>query len=367
MAMTWVFLIHLLEFFCAQAPKGSIDSRIITFVYPLGNLSGVFFVIISGCFLYRSLLSGPVKYLSFLRCRLARIYSVFSVVLTIYLLLSFVFPNASKLPHHPLDAAAYILQNLLLTPGVFPIVPIITVSWTLSYIVLYCLILPPVIELSGMRKWQARKRVLWFLAATVLCAAGAAWTHAYPERLALLPVGAIAWEALAWRKANPQKVRWAEAAAAAIAVLALGSKYWLVYRDGFSIFACSSGSKQLTASAVSLSCLSFALFSANSITRRLLSLMPLRWLGNISYSYYLTHGLLIKLLTLFTPAIALIVRSAAGFWAAVAVAYIVSLLPAAALFLLVEKPALRIATAPDRSEMGNWRGWSLFYLPNKTT
>src|SRR5579864_1419676 len=133
-AIFLVFLIHLLELLCSKAPAGSIDAGVLDWIYPLGNLAGAFFVIITGCFLYRSLLEKPVAYGAFLRRKFTRIYSVFSVVLGIYLILSFIFPGESKLPPSPMTASIYIIENLLLLPGVLPIRPIITVSWTLSYV-----------------------------------------------------------------------------------------------------------------------------------------------------------------------------------------------------------------------------------------
>jgi len=84
--------------------------------------------------------------------RLIRIYSVFLVVLGVYLVLSFVFPFASKLPADPTDAILLIFQNVLLMPGIFPVQVIITVSWQLSHVVLYSLILPPIVRLTGMAR-----------------------------------------------------------------------------------------------------------------------------------------------------------------------------------------------------------------------
>jgi exopolysaccharide production protein ExoZ len=158
-AIFLVFLVHLLELLCSKAPAGSIDAGVLDWIYPLGNLAGAFFVIITGCFLYRSLLEKPVAYGAFLRRRFTRIYSVFLVVLGLYLTLSFIFPGESKLPQTPMAASIYILENLLLLPGVLPIRPIITVSWTLSYVALYCILLPPMVESTGMRGWRPGRRV----------------------------------------------------------------------------------------------------------------------------------------------------------------------------------------------------------------
>lgn len=336
--MSLVFLIHLLEALCAHAPAGSLDSHAIEWIYPVGNLAGVFFVVITGCFLYRSLLERPVHYGAFLRRRLTRIYSVFSVVLAFYVALSIAFPSASKLPADPVERLIYLLENLLLLPGVFAITPIITVSWTLSYVVLYCLILPPLIQLTGMREWQTSNRVGFLILVTASCAIASEWTHAYPLRLALLPVGALAFEALAWRKRHSSYGNWLESCALALAACALCVKYYLVYHNRVPIFACSQGLRQFTMSAVCLFLACFGLFSIHSPAATLLSGRKLRWLGNISYSYYMTHSLSIKTFMLLVPVTA-VAKSAFGFWAMIPLCFIASLIPAVVLFRSVEAPA----------------------------
>jgi exopolysaccharide production protein ExoZ len=338
-AIFLVFLVHLLELLCSNAPAGSIDARVMDWIYPLGNLAGAFFVIITGCFLYRSLLAKPVAYGAFLRRRFTRIYSVFLVVLGLYLILSFIFPGESKLPQNPMRASIYILENLLLLPGVLPIRPIITVSWTLSYVALYCILLPPMVESTGMRAWRPNRRVIFFLASALVWAAGAKLTGAYVPRLGLLPVGALVQEALAWRKANPARMVWLESASFGLAAAALGLKYWFVHVDHVSIFSVGAGLHQLSLSAVCLLCISFAMFSDRSRFTGVLCTAPLRYLGNMSFSYYLTHSLAIKFLTLFAPVVVLAAHSTVGFWLMVPATFAVSLIPAVVLFLAVEQRA----------------------------
>jgi len=263
--------------------------------------------------------------------------------------LSYLFPKFSKLPADPMDALLLILENVLLLPGLLPVTSIITVSWTLSYVVLYCLILPPAIEYSGLRNWSRTKRVCCLLMVAALCALIADWTKAYPLRLALLPVGALAAEALQWRKDNLNRLPGLEYGALAVALAALGMKFWIVRLQHVTVFACGLGLRQWLSSAVCLAATAFFLFSARSSCGALLSWRPLRWLGNISYSYYLMHSLAVKFWTLFTPAAAMLAGTPTGFWTAVVLAYTLSLVPAIALFLMIEKPSARFATArPQR-------------------
>jgi exopolysaccharide production protein ExoZ len=349
-AMSLVFLIHLLEFFCRTAPQNGVDSRAIWLIYPVGNLAGVFFVVLTGCFLYQSLLKAPVNYFEFLRRRLTRIYSVFGVMLALYLILSVVFPKESKLPHEPAAAVLLVIENLLLLPGVFQLTSIITVSWTLSCVVLCCLILPPIVEFTGMRKWLPIRRVEFFFTAAVLILAIGNATGWFALRLVFIPVGALVWEALAWRKANLDTARWLEPAALGAVALTLGLKYWFVVLDGVRIYDCALGLRQAMDGSLCLFCLGFALFSVNSTFSKVLVRRPLRWLGNMSFSYYLSHSLVIKFLTLFPLAVAWVIRTPIGFWGAVAVSYALSMIPAVALFFLVEKPSLAKTAVTRQAE-----------------
>jgi peptidoglycan/LPS O-acetylase OafA/YrhL len=72
---------------------------------------------------------------------------------------------------------------------------------------------------------------------------------------------------------------------------------------------------------------------------RLFSRTPVRWLGNMSYSYYLVHGLKLHaffmLLAMVRPAAQLTVFGILGL---MALAFVATLPPAVALFLAIERP-----------------------------
>lgn len=76
------------------------------------------------------------------------------------------------------------------------------------------------------------------------------------------------------------------------------------------------------------------------------SATPLRWLGNISYSYYLMHGLVLK--AAFTASEHVLPASTSAplfFRALLPVMFAVTLIPTATLFFLVEYP---LSLAPRR-------------------
>jgi len=74
---------------------------------------------------------------------------------------------------------------------------------------------------------------------------------------------------------------------------------------------------------------------------RAFSWTPLRWLGNMSYSYYLLHGLVLKACF---HALAVVAPPGSGglpawvLWALLPTLFVITLLSSAALFLAVERP-----------------------------
>jgi peptidoglycan/LPS O-acetylase OafA/YrhL len=87
-----------------------------------------------------------------------------------------------------------------------------------------------------------------------------------------------------------------------------------------------------------LSCYAVFRFPLSGFARAL-SWTPLRWLGNMSYSYYLLHGLALKASFLaISNAIPTGRIGPVLFWPGLPVLFVATLLPSAVLFLLVEQP-----------------------------
>src|SRR5690606_4132801 len=133
-AVTLVFLVHyhsvLTPWMAGVEGWGSDFGRAMRFA----GAAGVdLFFVLSGYLIYGATLSARFSWGGFMRRRLQRIYPTFLVLLTIYLGLSFLIPSESKLPPGAAEASFYVLQNVLLLPGMFAIKPIITVAWSLSY------------------------------------------------------------------------------------------------------------------------------------------------------------------------------------------------------------------------------------------
>ena len=305
-------------------------------LHDIGGTGVDLFFVLSGYLIYGSLLARRQPFGRFLMRRVERIYPAFAVVFLGYLVLSYVFPQESKIPSHPFDGFVYLLSNFLLLPGLAPIEPMITVAWSLSYEMFYYLAIPLLIALLGLRTRRGRWRVAIFLglawACIVLCA-----LYGGPVKLVMFIAGILLFEVMQspWGAAPPSAV--------SLGALAVGFACMLVPTDGPAGLALKTGILFFAFFVLCLTCFR----TPQAWLPRAFSWTPLRWLGNMSYSYYLIHGLTLKgaflvLGRLLPPA----ATDAWIFWAVLPPMFAVTLVPSAALFVLVERP---LSLAPRRS------------------
>jgi peptidoglycan/LPS O-acetylase OafA/YrhL len=326
-----VFLVFLVHFATLVGPwldphGGQVE--VFDALHTIGNRGVDLFFVLSGYLIYGSLMNRPQRFGAFMLRRIERIYPAFVFVLLVYIGLSFARPGERIALGDGVSGALYLLSNLLLLPGVFPIEPIVTVAWSLSYEMLYYCAVPLLLVTFSLRELSARSRVLVF--ATIGAAiVGYCLFRAGPVRLVMFIFGIVLWEA----RRDGRRLRledWKVAGLVGIAFMAT--------------LVPTFGSTGYTLKTVLLGCAFFALTQSCLSTEpgrisRFFDLTPLRWLGNMSYSYYLLHGLVLKV------AFAILgQRIAAGYWSAAAVwtllpaLFIVTLIPTAALFLFVEYP-----------------------------
>jgi peptidoglycan/LPS O-acetylase OafA/YrhL len=326
-----VFLVFLVHYFALGSPWISERSPTYAAAAALRTIgySGVdLFFVLSGFLIYGSLIARDQPFLSFMKRRMQRIYPAFLVVFAIYCVLSFVFPAESKLPPTALALTTYLVQNLLLLPGLFPIEPMITVAWSLSFEMFYYLTIPLVIVVFGLRRRSGAWRACFFAA---LATAFGLYCALFggPIGLIMFLSGILLFEAMEARRVP------VPGSALALCVLLAGLLGTLLPLEG------STGS---VLKAVFLFG-SFFVLCISSFSQptewlgRAFSWTPLRWLGNMSYSYYLLHGLALKAVF---PVLNFILpveqRGATLYWALLPVAFALTLVPSAALFLLVEYP-----------------------------
>ena len=333
-AVLLVFMVHYVTAIEPWLAPASTTMALADALHTLGNTGVDLFFVLSGYLIYGSLMAHPQALRRFLLRRVGRIYPAFSAVFLVYLALSYALPAENKIPHGAAAGALYLAQNFCLLSGFTQAPPMITVAWSLSYEMLYYLTIPVLIAACNLRARGGMWRVRFFaLLLAAMAAAFAAWGG--PLRLLMFIAGIFLYEARAG--AGPH----APGPGAALALLLLGMGGMLTPAFPLLKIGALGGAFYV----LCLACFE----QPRSWLARAFSWTPLRWLGNMSYSYYLLHGLVLKagfvmLAALVPPAQA--THGALFFCALLAPMLALTLPPAAALFLLVERP---LSLAPARA------------------
>jgi exopolysaccharide production protein ExoZ len=336
-AVFLVFLVHYVTLISPWITEGSRLDSVSGLIHTIGNAGVDLFFVLSGYLIYGSLMGRPQGFMRFIWRRVARIYPAFCVVFGLYLILSFAHPAESKIPGHGIQAWTYVLQNFLLLPGLFPIEPIITVAWSLSYEMFYYLAIPLTIKFFQLRDRSTKWRV-WFFLGAASAIAGYCAVNGGHVRLIMFVAGILLHEAL--RDGSIPAPR----SSFALTTLVAGLAATTVPFTGPLAFAVK---------VIILFCAFFIVcyccFSRpGSSLACAFSWTPMRRLGNMSYSYYLLHGLTLKVAFMVLLAKVPGVTNETLFFIGIMPAmFIITLLPSAALFLLVERP-LSLAPAPSR-------------------
>jgi exopolysaccharide production protein ExoZ len=324
-AVLLVFLVHyesLLE------PWISHDAPLLTLAHSVlivGNAGVDLFFLLSGYLIYGSLLTRQQSFRKFFARRLQRIYPAFTTVFAMYVALSLLLPSENKIPSD--GTALYLLENYLLLPGLFPIQPMIKVAWSLSYEMFCYLLLPVMVVLLRLNERTLRWRLMLFVS---IAAALSAYTvlNGGPIRLIMFISGMVLFEVI-----RNTELRAPGSIGAIALILGLAGMLWPLAEPAGETF------KVLLLFATFL-VFGLACFrSPHAWLPAAFSWTPLRWLGNMSYSYYLLHGLVLKggfmaLSRLFPPT----GDESALHWLLLLPMMALTLIPSAALFLLVERP-----------------------------
>ena len=158
-AVMLVFFVHYSAQIKVYINPQSLTGLLLPYIEMAGNIGVDLFFVLSGYLIYGALIKQTtIHWREYASRRLMRIYPTFAVVLALYLLLSFIVPSQSKLPTDGFDAFVLIVQNALLMPGLFDVVAINSVTWSLSYEVWFYAIIPMVIAMTRMRQWPRRSR-----------------------------------------------------------------------------------------------------------------------------------------------------------------------------------------------------------------
>lgn len=301
----------------------------------IGHAGVDLFFVLSGYLIYSAMIRKHRPLGEFLGRRLLRIYPTFLFVFMIYLGLSLAFPAYSKFPLDAREGGVYLIQNLLLLPGMIQVEPVMVVAWSLSYEFFYYLTIPVLIFATAMRSWKPADRLRFF---SVLAAAGFLYCsfHHGHIRLLMFVSGILLYEIREQKLMQARKWSGLIALGCACVIMVVTKHLEL---KGFvrysALFVCFGW--------LCLDC-----FNNKTGTAQLFSWTPLRWFGNISYSYYLIHSLVLKaaflvLYKIYPPTGA----DDHLFWTLMPVMFGATVFVSAGLYILVEKPlSLPAASSP---------------------
>lgn len=247
----------------------------------MAHMGTELFFLTSGFLIYANLWSKPQSTLRFFKRRVQRIYPAFAVMLGVYLLIMWVFPEQSKLPADSWSAFIYVAENALLLPGIIDVAPIITVTWSLSYLATFYIIAPVLVNGLALRTWPRSARVALFVA---VGAAFMAWgiLGGGMTRMATFFAGMVLFEAVqVWPRAR-DSYAWIGAAAVLVTFLVALSTLALppylrhiavTLLSPAALYGCLGGSRTMSG---------------------VVSHGALRTIGAMCLSVFLVHGLVLK-------------------------------------------------------------------------
>ncbi|WP_085300413.1 acyltransferase family protein [Cognaticolwellia mytili] len=330
LAVFLVFLVHYCSLFEPYIMTDTISAQFLYILKNVGNIGVDLFFVLSGFLIYGTLLKKTkTLFIPYFKRRLVRIYPTFLVVFTIYLILSFLIPAESKLPDSGLDKFIFIIQNLLLLPGIFEVKAIITVAWSLSFEVFYYISIPIVLGLLKMRAWRFQNRVTFWLSVSVV---GFLLFEIFGDpadytRLLMFISGILLYEVYTQKSFKLPN---------------FFGTLSLIFSMLFYHFSSEIPSIPTLSVIILFVCFFFLCleaFASNNGSALWLSFSPLRWLGNMSYSYYLIHGITLKALFLFmTMIIPAAEQFDYQFWLILPIFFIITLISSFILYITIEKP-----------------------------
>jgi peptidoglycan/LPS O-acetylase OafA/YrhL len=250
-----------------------------------------------------------------------------------------------------LPSPAILLANFLMLPTMVPVEIMIVHAWSLSYELLFYLTLPLLIRYLRMSAWPGVFRsAFWSGLAALSLALTYLGRNPHPRFVAFL-CGILLFE-LVRPSARPNVLGNTLALIAfcgALSIRGFNSSQTTIF--GHNVVRIHSSALYSLLFLGTL-LLGYFLLASQGFLQRALSWTPLRYFGNMSYSYYLVHGPVLFALNLALARLGFPQHlGAASFLFLSLASFALTLLPAAALFLLVEKPlslAPRLPSPPGQ-------------------
>ena len=336
LAVLVVFFVHAHALFGPYIASYAGLFRVSEYLGRVGIAGVDLFFVLSGFIIYGALVHKQARYFTFLQRRVRRIYPTFLVVLSCYLVLSVLFPSESKIPTHTWSAAKYILENVLFLPGFFRIVPIITVAWSLSFEFAFYLSVPLVVFIFGDYRQDRVRRITLLSAMWVLFSLLEVFffngTHI---RMLSFVSGMLLQEVTAGGQISSLLTRRGQWISV-FAVVVTASYHFAFQSREFGLHTSGALSVMLMSAAI----FAFALYTLEypGVLRKVCTFSPVRYWGNISYSYYLAHGITLKALATLVERVRPERHPILMYFGVLAAGLVATWVSASVLYLLVEKP-----------------------------
>jgi peptidoglycan/LPS O-acetylase OafA/YrhL len=341
LAVILVFFVHYHALFAGRLAADSVSFGISKFLSVNGNSGVDLFFVLSGYLIYGAVIK-KFDFSTFLTRRVQRIYPAFFIVVAIYLAASLIVPSRSKLPADFAEGMVYILQNILLLPGMFAIEPIITVAWSLSYEFFFYLFLPLLVVGLQLQNRKPKLRAALFASLAFFCITYSFFGAFSNLKLVMFVSGILVYEAVKSFRLHEKVTPKIDILALVLFAFSLFATFLLLNSPERIYLADRAQLKNvlhLIVLFVTFFTLVLGCIGSRTILKSVFSLTPLRWLGNMSYSYYLIHGFTLQcvayVLLKFAPQT---VESSPGFWAFMMISFTVTWISSTILFVAVEKP-----------------------------
>ncbi len=344
-AATIVFLFHYAGFVSLQSPGDSPADTLGWLVARLGSTGTNLLLLLSGFFIAQSVASGRFSYVRFVALRLVRIYIPYVTVLLMAVAFAH-FATGFSRSEVTNASLSTILSQLLLLPGLFPERPILTVTWTLSYIVAGYVCFPLLGFAIKQRNVPLRGRLTIWAAVTGFFFASGLLFGVPSMRFAYIPAGCLVFETQtqdSWRTTWPRMML----------KLVAGAVLFLLIRvlleTGYlgTTWPALAVSGLFTSSGLILASCLIGITLLAQRREGFSKLMPMLSLvggfGRTGYSFYLIHGPVVKLfaLTVF-PLLAARQASSAAYWLVMPVCWILAATAGLILYRTVERPSRQV-------------------------
>ena len=338
-ALSLVFMSHYGSFFLRHLEPGTFGKGWVAQL-PVVSFGTSLFLVISGYGVYGQFLEGKKAHSPFLTRRLLRILPLYWAMLAVYVGLCWILPSLSKIPSG-FPGFLYVVQNALLIAPVFHAPPLITVSWTLFYFVAAYVTIP-----LGVKVFRLRERPRWQRVAitgtgmTVLLSLPLAGIP-LDRQPAVCALGMLLYEGAgcSWFK----RLTSSPVAAASMLGALVAGLICLLTESYLAVPIVPPRMGQSLILVATLMCVCPFAVAAGGCWHGFLTSPRLLMLGRVSYCFYLSHGLCVRLISLVAAAV-----FPAGywepmlFWAAAPVCFAGCVVFSVAVFLLLERPLARL-------------------------